>query len=197
MPAQPGERCDDGGQARPASFLAIDFETANYKRNSACAVGLVRVEDSRIVRRAYHLIRPPSNWFVFTYLHGIAWEDVIYEPTFEGVWQRIAPLFDGIDFLVAHNASFDRSVLRSCCEEAGIEQPEIPFRCTVTAARQVWDIYPTKLPDVCAYLDIPLNHHEAASDSEACARIMIEALACDEGRGADPGRRREIRRKRF
>lgn len=162
---------------RPStSFLAIDFETANYDRNSACAVGLVRVEEDRIVKRAYHLIRPPSTQFVFTYLHGIAWEDVVYEPTFGDLWPQIEPLFAGVDFLAAHNAPFDRSVLKACCERGEITMPAASFRCTVETARRVWGIYPTKLPDVCAHLNIPLEHHEAASDSEACARIMMEAL---------------------
>jgi DNA polymerase III subunit epsilon len=33
------------------TFTAIDFETANYFRDIACAVGLVRVERGRVVRR--------------------------------------------------------------------------------------------------------------------------------------------------
>jgi DNA polymerase-3 subunit epsilon len=152
-------------------FLAIDFETANYGRDSACAVGLVRV-----VRKESHLIRPPSSEFVFTYIHGITWDDVVYEPSFEGLWGSIEPLFSGVDFLVAHNASFDRGVLRACCEAAGVPYPDLPFRCTVRAARQAWGVRPTKLPDVCDYLGLALDHHDAASDSEACARIMIAAL---------------------
>ena len=32
-------------------FVAIDFETADAKRDSACAVGLVRVESGRVVYR--------------------------------------------------------------------------------------------------------------------------------------------------
>lgn len=30
------------------TFVALDFETANHYRDSACAIGLVRVEDSQI-----------------------------------------------------------------------------------------------------------------------------------------------------
>jgi DNA polymerase-3 subunit epsilon len=167
--------CRTGHGGRGPSFLAIDFETSGYERHSACAVGLVRVEDGEIVRRAYHLIRPSSSRFVFTYLHGISWKDVCYEPHFGELWPVMEPLFRGVEFLVAHNAPFDRSVLRACCAAAGIDMPAVPFRCTVETARRVWNIYPTKLPDVCAFLDIPLQHHEAASDSEACARIMIAA----------------------
>jgi DNA polymerase-3 subunit epsilon len=39
----------------------------------------------------------------------------------------------------------------------------------------VWNIRPTKLSDVCKYFDIPLNHHDAASDALACAKIVLEA----------------------
>jgi DNA polymerase-3 subunit epsilon len=31
------------------------------------------------------------------------------------------------------------------------------------------------LPNVCSYLGIPLDHHNAASDAEACARIVLAA----------------------
>lgn len=158
------------------NFLAIDFETANYKRDSACAIGLVRVENSVIVERQTRLIRPPSSWFVFTDLHGISWKDVKNEPTFGEIWPEIKPMFSGVDFLAAHNSSFDEGVLRACCSLYKIEYPGIPFRCTVQISRRLWNIYPTKLNNVCEHFGIPLNHHEAGSDTEACAQIMIRAL---------------------
>ena len=39
------------------TFAAIDFETADYCRDSACAVGVVRVQGDKIVARHYELIR--------------------------------------------------------------------------------------------------------------------------------------------
>jgi DNA polymerase-3 subunit epsilon len=162
-------------QARGPTFVALDFETADYPRDSACALGLVRVENHRIVRRTYHLIRPPRRKFVFTYLHGITWEDVAGQPTFADLWPSLNPFLEGVDFLAAHNASFDRSVLQKCCETAGLNPPPIPFRCTVQLARQTWNIYPTKLNNVCDHLGIALKHHQAASDAEACALIVIAA----------------------
>ncbi|WP_449245425.1 3'-5' exonuclease [Desulfobacca acetoxidans] len=157
------------------TFVAIDFETADYKPDSACAVRLVRVENHQIVERAYSLIRPPRKKFVFTYYHGISWEDVANEDTFASIWPRFNYMLKDIDFLAAHNASFDRSVLTACCEASGLKFPSTAFRCTVELARKTWKIYPTKLNNVCDYLGIPLNHHEAASDAEACALIVIEA----------------------
>jgi DNA polymerase-3 subunit epsilon len=156
-------------------FAAIDFETADYERDSACAVAVVRVEGTRIVRRVHHMIRPPRRTFVFSYLHGISWDDVTGAPSFRELWPELRLELEGVEFLAAHNASFDRSVLETCCERAGVEPPTSRFECTVRLARSAWGIYPTKLPDVCRRLRIPLDHHQAASDAEACARIVIAA----------------------
>jgi DNA polymerase-3 subunit epsilon len=134
------------------------------------------VEDGTIVREETHLIRPPRREFVFTYIHGIRWEDVRRAPTFAELWPAIAPLFRGVDTLVAHNAPFDRGVLRGCCDAAGIPPPPLPFLCTVQLARSLWSIHPTTLSNVCRLLGIPLNHHEAGSDSRACAEIMLRAM---------------------
>jgi DNA polymerase-3 subunit epsilon len=37
-------------------------------------------------------------------------------------------------------------------------------------------LYPTKLPDVCRHLRLDLDHHNALSDAEAYAQIVISAL---------------------
>jgi DNA polymerase-3 subunit epsilon len=157
------------------TFAAIDFETADYGRDSACAVAVARVEGLAIVDRAYYYIRPPRSHFVFSYLHGISWSDVIDAPTFRQLWPSLQKRLAGVEFLAAHNASFDRSVLRTCCERARLSAPSHSFQCTVRLARSVWNIYPTMLPDVCKRLRIPLRHHDAESDAEACARIVIAA----------------------
>lgn len=159
------------------SFVAIDFETADFGRDSACAVGLVRVEQGRIVRSEARLIRPPRRDFVFTYIHGITWEDVAGAAPFAEVWRELRGITDGVDFLAAHNAPFDRSVLQACCLAAKLDPPPLPFECTVRHARKRWGIRPTTLPDVCRALGLELGrHHDALADAEACARIMIEAL---------------------
>jgi len=157
------------------TFVAIDFETADHGRDSACAVGLVRVERRRIVAREYRLIRPPRRAFRFTNIHGLTWKDVAAEPDFGEVWSSFRPLLKGATFFAAHNASFDRAVLRVCCQVAKLRMPTTRFRCTVRLARDVWSIYPTTLSAVCRALRIPLSHHHALSDAEACARIVLAA----------------------
>jgi DNA polymerase-3 subunit epsilon len=161
----------------PQSFTAIDFETANRYRNSACAVGLVRVERGRIVRRAYHLIRPPFRSFEFTDIHGIDWEQVRNAPTFESLWPEICSFLGEVDFVAAHNAPFDAGVLRACCEWYGLDVPKLAFECTVRLARKSWGVRPTTLQHVADFLGLPLKHHDAASDAEACARIVLHAFS--------------------
>jgi DNA polymerase-3 subunit epsilon len=158
-------------------FVAIDFETADYGADSACAVGLALVEDGRVTDTAYHLIRPPRRDFVFTYIHGITWRDVAKAPTFAALWPELSSFLGRADALAAHNAPFDQGVLRACCAAAGLEAPRQPFLCTVRLARAAWDVRPTTLPDVCRFLAIPLDHHNAASDARACAAILAAALA--------------------
>jgi DNA polymerase-3 subunit epsilon len=155
------------------TFVALDFETADRYRDSACAIGVVRVEGDRITARAHHLIRPPRALFEYTGVHGISWARVMREPRFADVWRKVTPLLEGAEFIAAHNASFDRSVLKACCESAGIEPPPHRFECTVKLARARWQIRPTTLPDVCARLGLALRHHDALSDAEACAGIVI------------------------
>ncbi len=158
------------------NFTAIDFETANHKRHSACAIGLVCVKNGKIERKKAFLIRPPEPYFRFTHIHGITWEDVKDAPTFRELWPEIKPLIASGDFIAAHNAPFDRSVLLHTCSFYDIKPPSVEFKCTVQIARKILGIRPAGLSNVCRRLGILLNHHEALSDAIACAKIVLHAL---------------------
>ena len=156
-------------------FAALDFETADFDHDSACAAGVVVVDGLRIVESKYALIRPPRSRFTFTYLHGIAWSDVADQPVFRDAWPQFAELLTGVDFIAAHSAGFDRSVLIHCCTAAGLPLPVFQFQCTVKLARQAWQLRRAALPEVCRHLGIGLRHHHAESDALACAEIVLAA----------------------
>ena len=167
-------------------FVAIDFETADRGADSACSVGLVRVENGVVAQKVVQLIRPSRfeggdlftpvpPAFEFTYIHGIKPEQVVDAPTFGEAWPKLEGLLAGAHFLAAHNAPFDAGVLSACCDYFRLRKPVHRFVDTVKLARSTWSIYPTKLPDVCQRLKIELNHHEALSDALACAQIVIAA----------------------
>jgi DNA polymerase-3 subunit epsilon len=163
----------------PLDFTAIDFETANSSNASACAVGLVRVRDGRIVDQTGWLIRPPAGHDVFFELnvriHGIQPEDVIGAATWSDQLADIVA-FAGDDVMVAHNAGFDMAVLKRACDATGDDCPPYRYACSLQVARKVYRLESYRLPFVAAeagFADFP--HHNATADALACAHVMIDA----------------------
>lgn len=159
----------------PGPFVALDFETSAPHPGSACSIGIVRVERGRITRRVRQLLRPPNHEIWYTAIHGLTMADLHDKPSFAQAWPVLRSLLEGIEFLAAHNAGFDRNVLQACCDDAGIAPPDLPWVCTVRQARRTLGIRPAKLDHVASVMGIPLDHHDALSDAEACARIVLAA----------------------
>jgi DNA polymerase-3 subunit epsilon len=170
---------------RDRTFVALDFETADYGADSACAIGIVRVENLQIVAKQAILIRPPRPRIMFTHIHRITWPMVKDSLPFAGVWTALRPYLEGASLLAAHNSAFDKKVLHTCCTSSGLAIPELPFLCTVHLSRHIWNTRPNDLKSVCQRLEIPLNHHDAGSDAEACARIVIAAAATHSAKVAE------------
>jgi len=78
-----------------------------------------------------------------------------------------------LQWVIFTGFSFDKGMFYACCDLYGMTRPLQPFVCTVQLARQTWNLRPTKLPHVCESLGIELEHHQALSDAEACARIVL------------------------
>ncbi len=160
-------------------FTAIDFETANSSRASACSVGLVRVRAGQVVATAGWLIKPPPGHDEFlewnTRIHGIRPEDVAHAETWEEQFDRLCS-FAGADVLVAHNAGFDLSVLRRTSEVAGLACPPYRSLCSLQVARKTYDLDSYKLPIAAAAAGFgAFPHHDALADARACAQIVIDA----------------------
>ncbi len=160
---------------QPGPFVALDFETSAPDPGSACSIGIVRVERGRITRRVRQLIRPPNHEIWFTRIHGLTMADLHDKPSFAQAWSVLREVFDGAAFIAAHNAGFDKNVLFACCNNAGIQPPEQPWVCTVRQARRTLGIRPANLDHVARVMGLELNHHDALSDAEACARIVMAA----------------------
>ncbi len=163
----------------PLDFTAIDFETANSSNASACAVGMARVRDGRVVATAGWLIQPPPGHDRFfeinVRIHGIEPEHVADAKTWS---EQLGDLTDfaGSDVLVAHNAGFDMTVLRRACEATGDVHPPFEYVCSLQVARKLYDLESYRLPSVAAAAGfIDFAHHDATADALACAHIMIHA----------------------
>ena len=157
------------------NFTAIDFETANSNQNSACQLGLVVVQYGEIVEQKSWMIRPPSDWFQFTYIHGIKWRDVARESDFGQLWPLIRPYLEN-QVIAAHNVRFDLGVLFALTKYYQLDQGSLHAVDSVTISRRIWPCLPNhQLQTVAAHLGIPLDHHNAASDARACAEIIRQA----------------------
>lgn len=156
-------------------FVAIDFETANERRVSACAVGVCVVSGNRMETKSY-LIRPPEMRFspYNIAIHGITPEMVQSAPTFRDIYPEIREYLSAPS-IWAHYAPFDQGVLNALAMQYRVPVPR-GLQCTCDLSRTFLPgLASHKLPEVCACLGIALNHHDAGSDAEACARIVLAA----------------------
>lgn len=157
------------------NFVAIDFETSNEKRNSPCSIGIVVVKDNIITDKLHYLIKPKEMRFLSMniWIHGIREEDVINEPEFDELWPEIKLHFEN-RLVIAHNASFDISVLRNTLDLYNIEAPEFNYICTMKLAKNFYtNLDNAKLNTVNDYLGFEFKHHDALDDSLACANILL------------------------
>lgn len=160
-------------------FCAIDFETATHERHSACELGICVVENSQIVSTKTWLIKPPS----FPYfnqrnidVHGILPSDVKDAPTFDEIWYEVQEMMYG-SLMIAHNASFDAGILRSCLDYYGMFKPNLNYLCSIQVAKKSWNYLPKYgLKHLAEHHQIRFNHHRAGDDAEACARISLLAF---------------------
>lgn len=166
-------------------YVALDFETGNPSRFSMCEIGLVHVKDGIIVDEYTSLIRPPDNNIIpkFSGIHGIFPNQTGLLDEFPYFYyHEILKRLKG-KFLVAHNESFDRSVLYKTMEYFEIQNnldllnPD-KFDCTMKIYRQKKFISGA-LKFLCDDLKIPLNHHKALDDSRACAELYYKHIMND------------------
>jgi DNA polymerase III subunit epsilon len=165
------------------NYIAIDFETANEKRCSPCSIGIAVVKNGHVIEKIHHLIRPKEMRFmpINIGIHGIRPAMVEKEPEFDKVWEKIKDHFND-NLVIAHNASFDISVLRKTAELYAIELPDFEYICTMKLAKNFYRaIENSKLNTVNNFLGYEFKHHDALYDALACSNILLnisEELGC-------------------
>ena len=161
-------------------FAAIDFETANECPSSVCSVGVVIVRDGKIQDSFYSLIHPEPEYYQWfcQRVHGLCADDTQDAPVFPAVWEKVAPLIEGLP-LVAHNARFDEGCLKAAHRVYQMDYPDYEFKDTLAASRKHFGC---RLPNhqlqtvasACGYH--LSHHHHALADAEACAHIALQLL---------------------
>ena len=157
-------------------FLAVDTET-NGLGSEACElteVGAVLVGGGELHDSWHSLVKTERSLSRgiqrFT---GISQAMVDAAPEPAEVLSRLAGLLQR-RVLVAHNASFDRRVLRQAFERAGLDWPDPPTLCTVALARRFAPLARKRgLASLAAALGIEVEEvHRALPDALTCARVF-------------------------
>ena len=158
-------------------FVVFDVETPNRANNRMSAIWITIVENGRISEEYYSLVNPETRFDHFNVqLTGINENTVKDAPVFPELWAEAEPLMSS-GILVAHNAVFDLGVLKRCLNDYGITWKQTArYLCTVQTGRKLLPNISHKLDLMCGYYGIELEHHHAASDSRACAEILLRYI---------------------
>jgi DNA polymerase III subunit epsilon len=159
-----------------AEFLVVDTET-NGLGGDACElteVGAVLVGGGELHDRWASLVRTntPLRRGIQRFT-GITQAMVDGAPPLESVLEPLEQRLRG-RVMVAHNAPFDRRVLRQAFSRGGLEWPEPPVICTAALARTMLPLQrERRLGAVADALGIDVERaHRALADAETCARVL-------------------------
>ena len=159
-----------------AEFLVIDTET-NGLGGDACEmteVGAVLVGGGELHDRWDSLVRTlaPLRRGIQRFT-GITQAMVDGAPYPDAVLPQLQRRLRG-RVMVAHNAPFDRRVLRQAFERANLEWPDPPVLCTAALARTLLPLQrERRLGAVADALGIDVGvAHRALPDAETCARVL-------------------------
>jgi DNA polymerase-3 subunit epsilon len=159
-----------------AEFLVVDTET-NGLAGDACEmteVGAVLVGGGELHDRWSSLVRcnRPLGRGIQRFT-GITQEMLTDAPALESVLPPLEELLKG-RVLVAHNAPFDRRVLRQAFDLIGLEWPNPPVLCTAALARKLLPLQNKRgLGVLAGALGVEVETaHRALADAETCARVL-------------------------
>jgi DNA polymerase-3 subunit epsilon len=158
-----------------AEFIVLDTETNGLggDRCELVEVGTVLVGGGELHDRWSSLVRAAPLRRSIKRLTGISNEMVQGAPSLEEVLPVLARSLPG-RLLVAHNAPFDRRVLRQAFSRVGLDWPEPPFLCTAALARALLPLQrERRLGALAEALGIEVEvAHRALPDAETCARVL-------------------------
>lgn len=158
-------------------YIVFDVETPNRANNRMSAIGITVIEGGKITDSFFSLVDPETHFDYFnTQLTGISTLTVQGAPNFSELWKQIKPLMDS-GILVAHNAIFDMGVLKKCLHGYSIAwKSTAKYLCTVQAGRRILPGMSHSLNVMCDHYGISLDHHQAGSDSHACAELLLRYI---------------------
>ena len=162
------------------TFVALDFETANRHRASACEIGLVRFVNGKPEESFSTLLMPAEGYRYFEneWIHGISYETCRDAPSLKDCLDTVTDFISGSP-VVCHNSGFDMSVMRSALDSLDCRYPTLTYFCTCVLSRQALrkdsSIVAYGLAHVTSHFNIRFKEtHRAEADALACGKVAVE-----------------------
>ena len=161
------------------SFVVFDIETTGLSsiNDSIIEIGAVKIKDCRIVDTFETFVNPQIHISNFiTKLTGITDDMVKRYPPIDEVLPKFLEFIKG-STLVAHNANFDVTFIKTKAKNLGIEVDN-PVLDTLELSRHMYEnLKNYKLDTVAQHLGVSLeNHHRAVDDARATAEIFLKSI---------------------
>jgi DNA polymerase-3 subunit epsilon len=154
-------------------FIAIDFETANPQRVSACAIGYAKISNCNVIEANGYLIKPVGGHAPFqSKIHGIKDEHTFDKPCFGDLFPQIRDIFDYP--LVAHSL-FDKQVLTALSDHFKLGLKKFDYiDSSAVAKEKLPSLKDCKLKTLVKHFGLPaFKHHDAKEDAIACANVFL------------------------
>lgn len=157
-------------------YLFIDIETPNRHNDSVCSVAWILRDGQREIRKEYQLINPEAPFDPMNIsIHGIRPDDVAGSPAFIEYWNNTLGALCDESVLIAHNASFDLSVIAKALSAKDVEIPRIKYIDTMPLFRILHPDESCKLKDIASRYGIEYQAHHAMSDVSTLA-VALDLL---------------------
>lgn len=125
------------------SFVAIRFDYANQDKASACAIGLVKVENGQPTSVLYEKFLPKSENLDFfddaSQTGGLRSKDIQGLNDFSTLWPTIEAFIGDLP-LVANSARTYMQTLEILWSEAEVNASALPYLCTEVLGRKITEL---------------------------------------------------------
>jgi DNA polymerase-3 subunit epsilon len=164
----------------PASFVAIRFDYADYDLDSACAIGLVKVQNGKPIEALYEKFSPSIQDFHFvddsSQTGGLRKADLEGMSIFPVLWPAIKEFIGDLP-LVANSATTYMKTLEILWVHSAEEVNPIAYLCTQVLGRKVTELGSFNLEFYSNTFGYELPEPASALDkSKATAAIMLGLL---------------------
>ena len=162
-----------------ASFVTIDFETANGDMASICQVGVVTYENGKETDRFSSLVNPEEPfWHTNVAVHGIRPEAVRSAP-------KLPDLYDNLrrqlaDRYVISHGWFDKHCLSRVLDKYQLPDFDRHWLDATGLVRRALPEFSQRgygLQNVAAYYGLRTTAHDALNDAQTCGTIVLNILA--------------------